>query len=98
VQCIFKAALKIADTTFIPYYNIFKRPYLLQHKKRSTQKRVERLTHNLNSNHYNKEPNCANNGANTNDTIVINLIKILIDGPEVSLNGSPTVSPTTAAL
>ena len=39
-----------------------------------------------------------NNGANTNDTIVINLINIFIDGPEVSLYGSPTVSPTTAAL
>ena len=26
------------------------------------------------------------------------LIKILIEGPEVSLKGSPTVSPTTAAL
>ena len=43
-------------------------------------------------------PNCKKNGANTRDTIVISLIKILIDGPEVSLNGSPTVSPTTAAL
>ena len=32
------------------------------------------------------------------DTIVINLIKILIEGPDVSLNGSPTVSPTTEAL
>src|SRR5574344_1446427 len=28
----------------------------------------------------------------------INLIKILSDGPDVSLNGSPTVSPTTVAL
>ena len=28
----------------------------------------------------------------------INLSKILRDGPDVSLNGSPTVSPTTAAL
>ena len=36
--------------------------------------------------------------ANTIDTIDTNLIKILIDGPLVSLNGSPTVSPTTAAL
>ena len=26
------------------------------------------------------------------------IIKIFNDGPEVSLNGSPTVSPTTAAL
>ena len=38
-----------------------------------------------------------NNGANTNDTIVISLIRILIEGPDVSLNGSPTVSPTTDA-
>jgi hypothetical protein len=27
-----------------------------------------------------------------------NLIRILMEGPEVSFNGSPTVSPTTAAL
>ena len=37
-------------------------------------------------------------GAKTKATIDINLIKILIDGPDVSLNGSPTVSPVTAAL
>jgi len=30
--------------------------------------------------------------------IAINLIRILRAGPEVSLRGSPTVSPTTAAL
>ena len=36
--------------------------------------------------------------ANTTDTIDINLIKILSDGPDVSLKGSPTVSPTTVAL
>ena len=47
---------------------------------------------------YNKLPIVKNNGANTNATIVINLINMLIEGPEVSLNGSPTVSPTTAAL
>ena len=34
----------------------------------------------------------------TNDTIDINLIKIFIEGPDVSLNGSPTVSPVTEAL
>ena len=34
----------------------------------------------------------------TNDTTDISLIKIFNDGPDVSLNGSPTVSPTTAAL
>ena len=43
-------------------------------------------------------PTCTNSGANTTDTIVISLIRMLMDGPEVSLNGSPTVSPTTAAL
>jgi hypothetical protein len=36
--------------------------------------------------------------ANTRLTIVITLIRMFIEGPEVSLNGSPTVSPTTAAL
>jgi hypothetical protein len=30
--------------------------------------------------------------------MAINLIKIFNAGPEVSFNGSPTVSPTTAAL
>ncbi len=34
----------------------------------------------------------------TIDTILISLMSILRDGPEVSLNGSPTVSPTTVAL
>ena len=38
------------------------------------------------------------NGASTNATTAINLIKIFSEGPEVSLNGSPTVSPTTVAL
>jgi len=37
-------------------------------------------------------------GAITNATTDINFNKIFNDGPEVSLNGSPTVSPTTAAL
>src|ERR1700739_1985462 len=37
-------------------------------------------------------------GAITNDTILINLINMFIDGPDVSLNGSPTVSPVTEAL
>ena len=40
--------------------------------------------------------NLTNNGTNTSDTIDINLIKIFNEGPDVSLNGSPTVSPTTA--
>src|SRR5699024_2634128 len=47
---------------------------------------------------YKRLPTERNNGANTSETIVISLIRILIDGPEVSLKGSPTVSPTTAAL
>jgi hypothetical protein len=38
-----------------------------------------------------------NKGANTNDTMVINFINIFNEGPDVSLKGSPTVSPTTAA-
>ena len=39
-----------------------------------------------------------NNGAITRLTIAITFIKIFIDGPDVSLKGSPTVSPVTAAL
>ena len=37
-------------------------------------------------------------GANTTLTIVISLIRIFSDGPLVSLQGSPTVSPITPAL
>src|SRR5688572_6423950 len=37
-------------------------------------------------------------GANTSDTMDISLIRIFIEGPEVSLKGSPTVSPVTDAL
>jgi hypothetical protein len=40
----------------------------------------------------------ANLLANIRDKIAINLIKMFKAGPEVSFNGSPTVSPTTAAL
>ena len=36
-------------------------------------------------------------GANTRATIDISLMRMFSDGPEVSLKGSPTVSPTTAA-
>lgn len=36
--------------------------------------------------------------AKTTETIDINLIRMFSEGPDVSLNGSPTVSPTTAAL
>ena len=38
------------------------------------------------------------NEAKTIETMDISLIKIFKLGPEVSLNGSPTVSPTTVAL
>ena len=34
----------------------------------------------------------------TRPTKHVSLINIFIEGPEVSLNGSPTVSPVTAAL
>jgi hypothetical protein len=34
----------------------------------------------------------------TSETTDISLIKIFNEGPDVSLKGSPTVSPTTAAL
>jgi hypothetical protein len=33
----------------------------------------------------------------TTETMVISLIRILSEGPDVSLKGSPTVSPTTPA-
>jgi len=39
-----------------------------------------------------------NIGANTRVIVDTNLIRIWILGPAVSLHGSPTVSPTTAAL
>jgi len=34
----------------------------------------------------------------TSEVIADSLMRMFIDGPEVSLSGSPTVSPTTAAL
>ena len=40
----------------------------------------------------------ANLLANIKEMIAINFTKMLSAGPEVSFNGSPTVSPTTAAL
>ena len=40
----------------------------------------------------------ASIGAIIKATILINFINIFIAGPDVSLKGSPTVSPTTAAL
>lgn len=38
------------------------------------------------------------NPPNTNAVIADNLIRMFIEGPDVSFKGSPTVSPTTAAL
>lgn len=40
----------------------------------------------------------AKREAKTIDTTDRSFIRIFIDGPAVSLNGSPTVSPTTVAL
>ena len=39
----------------------------------------------------------VSSGAITRLTMAITLIRMFIEGPEVSLNGSPTVSPTTTA-
>jgi hypothetical protein len=47
---------------------------------------------------YRIPPKLTKAEAKINETIVITLITMFIDGPEVSLNGSPIVSPTTAAL
>lgn len=40
----------------------------------------------------------AKKGANTRDSTAISLMRMFSDGPEVSLRGSPMVSPMTAAL
>ena len=40
----------------------------------------------------------TNHGAKTNETTLINLIKMFRDGPDVSLNGSPTVIPDDGGL
>ena len=45
-----------------------------------------------------KPPWVAKKGANTKDLTGMSLIRILSEGPEVSLRGSPIVSPTKAAL
>jgi len=45
-----------------------------------------------------KYPVLQKNSQKTRLNIAINLTRILRDGPEVSFNGSPTVSPITAAL
>ena len=47
---------------------------------------------------YRMPPMEAITGANTREMTVISLIRMLMEGPEVSLKGSPTVSPTTPAL
>ena len=44
-------------------------------------------------------PPCSTkNVPKTREVIADNLMRMLIEGPDVSFNGSPTVSPTTAAL
>lgn len=43
-------------------------------------------------------PCVAKNGANTRDSTAMSLIRMLSEGPDVSLRGSPIVSPITAAL
>lgn len=45
-----------------------------------------------------RPPCVAKNGANTSDSTAMSLIRMLSDGPDVSLRGSPMVSPMTAAL
>jgi len=45
-----------------------------------------------------RPPWVAKKGANTRDSTAISLIRMFNDGPDVSLRGSPTVSPITAAL
>jgi len=43
-------------------------------------------------------PEFLKNVPKTKEVIADNLMRMLMDGPLVSFNGSPTVSPTTAAL
>ena len=45
-----------------------------------------------------RPPCAAKKGAKTRDSTAISLMRMLRDGPEVSLRGSPIVSPITAAL
>ena len=62
-------------------------------------KEVTLLGQNVDSYYWvNDATNETINETKTIATIDINLIKIFIDGPDVSLNGSPTVSPVTDAL
>ena len=83
--------------TFQPFYNLGQ-VILQKRTPRNAIWDVDFLQKSTSQINYNNPPIDRNNGANTSDTIVINLIRIFMDGPEVSLNGSPTVSPTTAAL
>ncbi len=41
---------------------------------------------------------CRNRTMKTSIIVLVNLIRTCSEGPAVSLNGSPTVSPTTPAL
>lgn len=45
-----------------------------------------------------RPPWTAKKGAKTSDSTAMSLMRMLRDGPDVSLRGSPTVSPITAAL
>jgi len=47
---------------------------------------------------HTKKAVLSNTVTNTNEKMADNLTKIFKEGPEVSFNGSPTVSPITAAL
>jgi hypothetical protein len=47
--------------------------------------------------HY-KRAVLSKNPTKIKEKMADNLMRILREGPEVSLSGSPTVSPTTAAL
>ncbi len=52
----------------------------------------------LESRFYQNKLHATVKPAITIETILISLIRMFNDGPEVSLKGSPTVSPVTAAL
>jgi hypothetical protein len=66
-------------------------------KKRGRSQRERPLSYYANC-PYLKKLFAIMNDANTIDTMDISLIKMFKLGPEVSLKGSPTVSPTTPAL
>ena len=75
------------------------RTYITEKEKNCLSMNFKTLRSNLfYLNRFNNIPPYSKiTGANTKDTIVISLINIFIDGPEVSLKGSPTVSPTIPA-